>query len=316
MIDVIIPAYNAHETIKQTIYSIAYQTIADKVNVIVVNDCSKEDYKKEIELFEKIINIKEVKTPKNSGPGVARQLGIDSSNSKYIVFIDSDDIFTSTFALADLLKTIEESDSDIVISSFYEEIGMFKMPHFNDVVWLHGKIYKREFLEKNNIRFNETRSNEDNGFNQQCIMCEPKRKVWNEFTYLWRYNEKSITRRNNHEYNNSSIYWLFYNIRDAIEKAIKENRDSNKIGKLAFSTIYDSYIYYIDYCDREDCEKIVGEVQKLYKIYIDNQISNKEKIEIIKRQNECLVDEHNEEYIYLPKLTFEEYLKEINKGGK
>ena len=38
MIDVIIPAYNAHKTIEQTLCSIAYQEIADEINVYIVNE--------------------------------------------------------------------------------------------------------------------------------------------------------------------------------------------------------------------------------------------------------------------------------------
>ena len=36
MIDVIIPAYNAHDTIGRTLASIAMQSIVDKLNVVIV----------------------------------------------------------------------------------------------------------------------------------------------------------------------------------------------------------------------------------------------------------------------------------------
>ena len=38
MIDIIIPAYNAHETISRTLYSICYQTISKRLNVYLIND--------------------------------------------------------------------------------------------------------------------------------------------------------------------------------------------------------------------------------------------------------------------------------------
>ena len=45
MIDLIIPAYNAHDFISDLLFSVASQTISDKINVIIVDDCSKKDYK-------------------------------------------------------------------------------------------------------------------------------------------------------------------------------------------------------------------------------------------------------------------------------
>ena len=36
------------------------------------------------------------------------------------------------------------------------------------MVWMHGKMYRRSFFSKYNIRFNDSRANEDVGFNTQC----------------------------------------------------------------------------------------------------------------------------------------------------
>lgn len=81
MIDVIIPAYNAHETIERTLYSIAYQRNSEDLNVYIVNDNSIKDYSKKIDFFKDFINIKELKLNENKGPGYARQYGLDQSNS-------------------------------------------------------------------------------------------------------------------------------------------------------------------------------------------------------------------------------------------
>ena len=95
MIDVIIPAYNAHETIERTLYSIAYQRNSENLNVYIINDNSIKDYSKEIDFFKNFINIRELKLKENSGPGYARQYGIEHSDSEYIIFIDSDDVFAT-----------------------------------------------------------------------------------------------------------------------------------------------------------------------------------------------------------------------------
>ena len=59
MIDVIIPAYNSHETIVKTLASLAMQLNRDELIVTIVNDGGK-DYKDLVETFNKLINIQEI----------------------------------------------------------------------------------------------------------------------------------------------------------------------------------------------------------------------------------------------------------------
>jgi len=61
-IDVIIPAYKAHNTILRTLSSIAEQTILQDVDVTIVNDCCPEgDYSKFVKMFSPYMSIKEIK---------------------------------------------------------------------------------------------------------------------------------------------------------------------------------------------------------------------------------------------------------------
>ena len=91
MIDIIIPAYNSSDSIIGTLASIAIQRIKDKAKIYIIDDCSSDDYSKVLSLFEDKLDITYIRLDKNMGPGYARQVGIDSSNSEYIVFIDSDE---------------------------------------------------------------------------------------------------------------------------------------------------------------------------------------------------------------------------------
>lgn len=121
MIDVIIPAYNAHETIERTLYFIAYQRNSENLNVYIINDNSIKDYSKEIDFLKNFINIRELKLKENSGPGYARQYGIEHSDSEYIIFIDSDDVFATPLSLITLENAIKTSNSDVVVSAFIEQ---------------------------------------------------------------------------------------------------------------------------------------------------------------------------------------------------
>ena len=86
-LDIIIPAYNAHDTLEKTLMSIAIQTYKD-YSVTIVNDCSIKDYDELVEQYSKYFRIEEITIGKNLGPGVARKIGLAYTKSPYILFID------------------------------------------------------------------------------------------------------------------------------------------------------------------------------------------------------------------------------------
>ena len=110
MIDVIIPAYNAHETIDKTLFSLSIQTIRDRIHVYIVDDKSIIGYSEEIKKYSDKLKITELTLQENSGPGVARQFGIDNSNSPYLFFIDADDMLLYDNSLERLRNAVQNYD--------------------------------------------------------------------------------------------------------------------------------------------------------------------------------------------------------------
>ena len=314
MIDVIIPAYNAHETIRRTLSSIACQSIVNKLNVVIVNDASKKDYIEEVDFFSKFMNIKEIKLEKNSGPGACRQKGIDCTNSKYIVFIDSDDIFYSPKSLVTLYDAIETSNSDVIISSFYVENDNNEyIEEISNPTWLHGKIYKRDFLIENNIRFSNTYSNEDTGFNNLIYLLDSKIDYINDFTYVWCYNENSITRKNNARYKYTGIEGYIYNITIAVKSAIDRKMITNKLSELIFSTLVELYYYYLEYYNEKDIDEVLlknsKELVNYYNYYHidDNLLRNF----IICNQYMYIHGKFTNIDLMKPVISFELFIKKI-----
>lgn len=60
-IDIIIPAYKAQQTIEKTVASVVIQNIANECIVTIVNDGDKGNYKKTIDRFKDLIEIREIK---------------------------------------------------------------------------------------------------------------------------------------------------------------------------------------------------------------------------------------------------------------
>lgn len=209
MIDIIIPAYNAHDTIEDTLHSIAMQVDKDKIHVIIVNDGGK-DYNNIVQRFKQWIDIKEVDCPNNCGPGYARNYGIENSNSEYIIFMDADDAFTSSYSLSSLYTIAINSKANIITSKILE-IQKLSNNEYRanemepNLMWLFGNVYKRSFLEKYNIHFFTTCYNEDVGFNSACSIlsyCEKDSVgiatlINSPATYEWKWNGNSLSRKHN-----------------------------------------------------------------------------------------------------------------------
>ncbi len=308
MVDIIIPAYNAHETIEKTLFSILYQDNLDKINVLIVDDCSTRNYKDIVSFFSNFMNIKELTLTENKGPAVARQYGINNSQSEYIIFLDSDDILFDCNSVRTLLNKIEKGKYDIVISTFVEEIKDGFIEHNNDTIWLHGKIYRRSFLNNNKIEFNESRANEDNGFNQLILLSEPNIGHINEKTYIWCNNSKSITRKNDYEYRLKGLEGYVYNINWAIEKAIINNCDKNKIARLSYRSLITMYCYYLEFKEHKliKLSKVLKEKSELY------DIDSNQKMDIMENQLQFLYNKNTRKYLLYPSITFTQFLEEID----
>ena len=176
-ISIIVPAYNAEKYIKKCIDSLINQT-KKECEFIIINDGST-DHTEDIVKEYKDKRIKYYKN-KNQGIGKTRNFGIEKSNSKYIMFLDSDDYLAKN-ACEEMFKKAENDDLDVVICDFYKEydngtIEEIKMPDFEnaslkdnpEIINEHlspwAKLYKRELIINNNIKFVENLKYEDAPF--------------------------------------------------------------------------------------------------------------------------------------------------------
>lgn len=269
-IDIIIPVFKAHKTITKTLSSITMQNNVDKLKVTLVNDCCPEgDYQDIVKQFSNLVDIQELKLEKNSGPGVARQYGIDHTYCPYIVFADADDTFLNSFALSQLYYAIEEVKENVIFSSFIEQNNeQVFIPHDNDYIWIFSKIYKRSFLKKHNIRFTTERANEDSCFNKKINMwylhIGKDIQYIDVYTYGWHITDQSITRNNNAQYTyDQSICGFVNGMIECIEWAEKQ-----KIKKeVIIAEIRSVLIFlYTSFCDVGTNAKEYFQLQNWYYI--------------------------------------------------
>lgn len=254
-IDIIIPAFKAQRTILRTLASIACQSILEDLEVTIVNDCCPNgDYKKFVDMFKPFMKIRELKMPENGGPGLARQFGIDNTENQYFTCIDADDTFAGALALEELRAGIQLNPTIQCCVGTFAELheNLQIVPHENDMVWMFGKLYKREFIDRYKIRFNDTRANEDTGFNTIVrLLCSnnPNEVVhWiKEVVYYWHEKADSITRINDCQYafDQSFCGWTD-NMIYAIEKAKSVQPFNGAIDQWALECIMQLYGYYVE----------------------------------------------------------------------
>lgn len=173
-LSIIIPCYNSADTIRRCLDSIPFR---DDVEVIVIDDGSTDETKEILGYRQNIIGyIHKLRR----GVSYARNVGIINSIGKYITFLDSDDEYLEG-AVETMLKVIDDTNADIVqfnhlrdgknVPSLYANSNVWeleKLPPKWVLCW--NKIYKREFIGKNFIRFPEGQQfEEDRIFNFECF---------------------------------------------------------------------------------------------------------------------------------------------------
>ena len=266
-IDVIIPAYNVPDHILlRCLSSIACQDIVSDLDVTIVDDAStEENYVEVANTFSGIMSVRVIRCEVNGGPGVARQVGIDNTQNGYMTFIDADDTFNGSFALKALRNGIEMNNGiyHMCVGVFDEvhEMGLrpgegpMLMAHEQDLVWMFGKLYRRSFIDKYNIRFHESsRANEDNGFNTICRLCSSDAEQINfipAHVYYWHENPNSITRQNDCQYSyggseRDSFFGYVENMIYAVTEAKKRKPYNGGITMWSVSCMLHIYEYYIE----------------------------------------------------------------------
>lgn len=186
-ISVIVPLYNAECHIKQCIESLLNQSYKD-YELVIINDGSTDN---SLNIVNKLLKGRDninIYTQENKGVSVARNVGISKATGKYITFIDSDDIVDKHY-IETLHNAIDESNFDLIMSgsSYLSNGKITRKVTLADDTWsikdlstkflyidyttsIHGKLYKKELIDKYNIKFNSKMSYaEDRDFNIEYI---------------------------------------------------------------------------------------------------------------------------------------------------
>lgn len=113
-ISCIMPVHNTAGYLMETIGSILAQTEKD-FELICVDDASTDD---SLAILQKLAagddRIRVLHTEEAQGPGLARNLGLAQAQGKFVIFLDSDDLFMPDL-FASLYTALEQSGADLAV---------------------------------------------------------------------------------------------------------------------------------------------------------------------------------------------------------
>ena len=195
MVSVIIPVYNAEKYIRECLDSLLCQTYPD-FEIICVDDGSQDRSLEILRKYEEQDSRIKVLTQRNQYAGVARNAGMERAQGKYLLFLDADDFFCEDM-LEQAVREAEKRDTEILVFDAYKydnlnrkvkneswsflvaDIfgdGIKAAAEIADVVFQFTspspcKLFLKEFIDKNEIRFQEIKRANDLFFTFAALSC-------------------------------------------------------------------------------------------------------------------------------------------------
>lgn len=316
LVSIVIPAYNAQNTICRCLDSCLAQTYKN-LEIVVIDDGSTDST---LDLLNKRAEQDgrlQIIHSENRGVSAARNLGIDNSHGEFLVFTDADDALPpdsveGLFGLitkyeADIavgaLKNIKEehqkseTDSDGTVALWEGTQGLVGSLKDDPATYSScGKLYRREFV--GNTRFAEGRRiHEDSFFVFQLMMDRPKTVVTEKQVYHC-YPEKNSAGRA--PYSDRMLDILYFSKE---KKRLIEERYPELV-ELTYNVLIKADLAYLSVCCLGNAKGVkstekecIKEVKQLKKYYVP-MTSYNDKLFF------CVV--HN---LYFPLKFFQKYRK-------
>lgn len=152
-VSVIVPVYNCEQFLDRSMYSLINQTIFDRLEIIVINDGSTDGSLSKLMKYGNNYSNIRIISKRNEGVSVARNVGIDSANGKYIAFFDADDE-AEPFLYEKLYELCTQKKADIGIvdySMVFHDGKAVKHRENIEYEWIDMQSAMKSFFSENLI---------------------------------------------------------------------------------------------------------------------------------------------------------------------
>lgn len=216
-LSILVPHYNESvEEVKPLLDSIGVQQNFDlnEVEVIICDDGPDA-----VKLPDEFLNSYpyDIKYHREEKGGVSkmRNTAFNYSIGEYVMWCDADDMFSSVLAFY-LIKRESMTPMQVMVNNIPTTVNGFdafysvfieegRVPQTGETFFMdrqdgfqfvHGKVFKSEFLKKNDIHFfDECTIHEDNVLNLQVQSCTNNIKWCPSPFYLWKWRDSSVCRK-------------------------------------------------------------------------------------------------------------------------
>ncbi len=215
---VIVPVYNVESYLNECVDSILGQDY-DDFEIILVDDGSLDNSPAICDEYaEKDSRVRVIHKP-NGGASDARNVGIKEAGGDYLVFVDSDDFWTTNKVLTKINDTIEaysahivqfgqadiyNSEQGIVLGTerHYSQYNGYETRDILKKLVLNGNLkisassmaISRDFVVNNDVYFVVGKRTEDLEWAMHLYIHEPKWSFIDEYLYVYRaQREGSVT---------------------------------------------------------------------------------------------------------------------------
>lgn len=237
VLSIIIPYYNTKQY-TDILLDILNKQITDEVEVILVDDGSKEEYKTNYKWCNVI-------RQENGGVSKARNTALDIAVGKYIAFIDSDDEIAENY-ISTILYKIDKEDFDYCYLSWKTLPGGWncdvklnnindEFPRFNLCCW--NRIYRFDLVK--DVRFPENKLiAEDADYIRQCEDLCKKKSFISDYMYFYRSDTPdSLTKRFSAGKLNTKRSVIHYNyITSDMTELVEKVKKLNEVGEVIIMT--------------------------------------------------------------------------------
>lgn len=266
-VSVVVPVYNGSDYIEEALESILNQDFKS-YELVIVDDGSTDNSLEIIKNTLSKSNIQnKVITQENKGVSNARNVGIENSSGKYVIFVDDDDIIASNHisclfenirdndgSFTEMLKITEDGEI-IDMQELYLAISSKSRISSKDLIKLELKMeipfsfcqimYKKELLKE---KFNEDfLYGEDTDFALRNLTYMDYLGICPEPTYFYRQRENSATKKA--DFKRFEVVELFESLADYYLKRdfddLADLIKTNRIPKAIFGNLM--YFFYHNY---------------------------------------------------------------------
>ena len=167
MIDIIIIDTN-NDLLDKTLFSILIQTIRENVHVYLIRNKKKSL----LPFFKERICVEEI-VVENRSYAEMRNVGLDVSRGKFVIYFNSGDVFYDVFSLFNLYKLI--NDCDVVYGSI-----MNCSNHYSNH-YIEGNLIRKSYLKRHRLRF-FTEGNGSYEFRRLLFISNPRVVYSNDYS--------------------------------------------------------------------------------------------------------------------------------------